>query len=204
MVGRGLAVALGMDATALALSLALLTAVAGPAGAQRAVKHQGSPKPPAAPQAVAPTPPPPPPSDVWLDCRWHETWKSTTLLGATSRAGTSEHDYSNIYLFSPKDQAFFLYQPDHSLYRQRDAVIGATAIMIDTQDHYESLGHQSKSRRLWTVSRQDLKVDLIGSSDSGTQLDDGRIISNSILMSGAGACSMTEPKPIAIPAPNKF
>jgi len=169
--------------------LALLMAVALTATAHKAAVES----------PVSDTPPP----DVWLDCSWHETWKTTGSYGNASSSNTSEHDYALSYMFSPKNNTFFLYQSNQSLLPV-NAVIGATTILIDDQDHSESLGYQSKSQRQWTVSRQNLKVQLLGSSLTEMQMGAGRISTSLILMSGEGACVMSAPKPLAIPAPNRF
>ena len=158
---------------------------------------------PAHKAAVKSHAPEPPPADVWLDCSWHETWKTSGSLGSASSSNTSEHDYAKSYMFSPKNSTFFLYQPDQTLFRE-NAVIGATAILVETQDHYESLGYLSKSQRQWTVSRQDLKVQLLGSSETDSRMDDGRIATTAILETGEGTCAIADPKPLATPAPNKF
>ncbi len=142
-------------------------------------------------------------ADVWLDCSWHETWDSTTSLGSVSRTGTNEHDFTRSYMFSPHNNMLFIYQADHTLLH-KDATIGATAILVDSTENYESLGYESKSLRQWTVSRQDLKIKVFGSSLTQTRMDDGRIATNSILMNGDGSCVLADPKVLSIPAPNKF
>jgi hypothetical protein len=145
---------------------------------------------------------PPAPADVWLDCKWHETWKTSGTLGSSHREDTTEHDYNRIYMFSAKNGTLYLYQ-NQTLFHQ-DAEIGTTAIMIDDQEHSESLGYQTKSRHQWVVSRQDLSVKVFGSSLTNFQMDDGRISTTLILMTGDGACVMTGPQPLTPVAPNVF
>jgi hypothetical protein len=142
--------------------------------------------------------------DVWLDCSWQEVWKSSGSLGRASSESATEHQYDSTYVLSKSLNRLFLYQPESKTLYEQQAEIVPTAIVIDDQQHDESMLGESKSRRLWSVSRQDLKVKLFGTSERNVRLDDGRIASTSITMDGDGACVLSAPKPIAPLLPNKF
>jgi hypothetical protein len=131
-------------------------------------------------------------------------WKSTVVLGGQAKESTSEHQYGNTYVISKRLNKIFLYQDESKTLYQQAGEIAPAFIVIDEQDHDQSMLGESKRQRLWSVSRQDLKVKLFGSSERNVRMDDGRILTSSILMTGEGACVLSSPKPITPVLPNKF
>lgn len=150
---------------------------------------------------------PPTSHEVWLSCKWHETWYSFGFLGRASSEDKSEHDFSKTYVYVSGQNALREY---FSSAQQLQFVDGATVdtgdVYIETKDHYDDpgLGGHSQSQRTWTLNRKTLQVSSIFSSSQDLMMGDGRMSSLRMNGAGSGSCTLIDPLPIAPEQPNKF